>query len=895
MDFTYDNVIDENDYTVTVQSDTDVKPMLGVYSAKANSKNVSEANTLTVIFSLVGSNFKWETNGTVSFAFTVLPKALQPNYSKIIALDRAYDGTTDVFFQVEQGALQGYFSGDNAPSLLLEEGTISSPNASEAPYIVQVDTFSVSDTNYTLQSSRLQNVFSVRISKADPCIYVQADSDSLFSTATGLPGLSLLPESTAGSVSWLPVTKQNGVIDFNNYLVGENQAEFPYDFVPSDTVNYKETTGNYSFTVVPQAAVTFHVQFDGKTEYNALEYFDRTGLLVTMTYNDGSVADITSATNILYQSSYCLYGTDTHVTVSYRDNLSVYYTDTIPVIVHKLVLPMPYNAMDYTYNGRQNVFIPANFDSSLMTVEGNSGTLASTYDAVVTLKEQAKSNYVFTDGSYVVHVAWDIKPLAKYALFLDRQTFTYTGETISVTVRNDYNADDAFYELTGDLSATNVGTYAVVISFINDNYVWIETENAEPLRLSWTIRPEKITKPVIYDLPFTYDGTEHTVLTDTNDAYTIRGDLTYLHAGSYEVTATLNDAENFVWDDETTGTVSLPYSVAQIPVKKPTYTPEHTFNGSSQFVRIYDTDTYTVNGTTYATSAGDYTATVKLRNKIDYVWDDDSQDDMPVSWYILQLAIPVPTSGGSIGYTGWEQTALISYDHTYCSATGITGINAGEYVATVRLLDKFNTYWADFTTEDKQFHWEIERALINIPKQPDNAVYNGLLQKANITEHPQYTITNNEQTNVGTYTIVVSLINKFNYVWTDNTVTDKTYTWKICSLTLATGESIETTTTYSLGNALITPYRSGYAFAGWYASADYAGEAITSLDQIDADTVLYAKWTENKSDNKTKPTGNAYKKDSIFSTKAIIGISVAGGALVISLLVILLSIVLKRR
>ena len=74
------------------------------------------------------------------------------------------------------------------------------------------------------------------------------------------------------------------------------------------------------------------------------------------------------------------------------------------------------------------------------------------------------------------------------------------------------------------------------------------------------------------------------------------------------------------------------------------------------------------------------------------------------------LAVPTATTA-SLTYTGAEQTlALTGFDATKMSITGNTGTNADNYTATVSLLDKVNTKWADGTTTDKTIAWTIAKA-----------------------------------------------------------------------------------------------------------------------------------------------------------------------------------------
>ena len=121
----------------------------------------------------------------------------------------------------------------------------------------------------------------------------------------------------------------------------------------------------------------------------------------------------------------------------------------------------------------------------------------------------------------------------------------------------------------------------------------------------------------------------------------------------------------------------------------------------------------------------------------------------------------------------------------------------------------------------------------------------------------------------------------------------KTYVWKICTLSVVTedGEA-SALTSYALGGQLASPYRSGFFFDGWYLTPDFSGDAITSVDAIDENTVLYAKWVEISS---TEPIPiEKDEKESPLSQKAVIGIAVAGGAFVLAALILVFGFVLKR-
>ena len=57
-----------------------------------------------------------------------------------------------------------------------------------------------------------------------------------------------------------------------------------------------------------------------------------------------------------------------------------------------------------------------------------------------------------------------------------------------------------------------------------------------------------------------------------------------------------------------------------------------------------------------------------------------------------------------------------------------------------------------------------------------------------------------------------------------------------------------TSYTYGKGAALPTPSRPGYRFDGWYADADFSGDAVTAISATDSgDKTFYAKWTRRGS------------------------------------------------
>ncbi len=81
--------------------------------------------------------------------------------------------------------------------------------------------------------------------------------------------------------------------------------------------------------------------------------------------------------------------------------------------------------------------------------------------------------------------------------------------------------------------------------------------------------------------------------------------------------------------------------------------------------------------------------------------------------------ITKPTVLGTGTYTGSPQDAKLSgFDAKTMSITGNTQTAAGKYIATVSLLDKVGTKWADGTTDDVVLDWSIDKATPAITTAP---------------------------------------------------------------------------------------------------------------------------------------------------------------------------------
>jgi hypothetical protein len=292
----------------------------------------------------------------------------------------------------------------------------------------------------------------------------------------------------------------------------------------------------------------------------------------------------------------------------------------------------------------------------------------------------------------------------------------------------------------------------------------------------------QLLKPTVTTTTFPYNGNPQRISIPESTEYTISGTTSATNIGTYTATITLKDKANSTWSDGTTGDVVITWYIIKASVNKPTVaTKAFTYNGSTQGVNIPSNAAYNVSGAS-ATDAGSYTATVALKDKANYQWNDGTTDDMNVSWSISAIGVEKPTvATTSFTYNGNPQGVSIPSNAAY-TVTGTTSVtDAGSYTVTVALKDKANYQWSDGTTDDMNVSWSISAIGVAKPTVTNTAfTYNSNPQGVSIPENTAYNVSGvASATNAGNYTATVALKDKANYTWNDGTTTDVSVSWSI--------------------------------------------------------------------------------------------------------------------
>lgn len=153
-------------------------------------------------------------------------------------------------------------------------------------------------TNYSGSTS---SAVTVEIAKATPNVNVElADSSTTIYTSTNPSDVGLTNKgTTAGTVTWAD--------SVTAFTAGTKSYEWV--FTPSDTTNYTTATGTISITAEEVAVSSIEVKEQPtKMTYVYGEAFDPAGMVITITYNNGTTSKIT-------------YSADSGITITGGDNL----------------------------------------------------------------------------------------------------------------------------------------------------------------------------------------------------------------------------------------------------------------------------------------------------------------------------------------------------------------------------------------------------------------------------------------------------------------------------------------------------------------------------------------------------------------------------------------------
>ena len=191
-----------------------------------------------------------------------------------------------------------------------------------------------------------------------------------------------------------------------------------------------------------------------------------------------------------------------------------------------------------------------------------------------------------------------------------------------------------------------------------------------------------------------------------------------------------------------------------------------------------------------------YSITVSLVDTLRYNWannyDGNPTDEIVLNWKIVPKRVLIPVLSQTTYQCTGEPITPVNIDEDFCDISGdYTATNPGHYEFSVKLKNIDNSIWVDEYGETNSYsrdyvfsyEWDIVGTMPVYPDKPSEidiepVEYTGELIKAEIDGYDSETMTisGNEQTNAGKYTITITpKAGK----WSDMTTDPVTYIWII--------------------------------------------------------------------------------------------------------------------
>lgn len=428
----------------------------------------------------------------------------------------------------------------------------------------------------------------------------------------------------------------------------------------------------------------------------------------------------------------------------------------------------------------------------------------------------------------------------------DRHYFDYTwtyGEELSTPqITAKYGEVEFRYHYAGNSELvgekpTNAGNYYVV-AYVEGTADWNGIEY-EPVY--FTIQAETLTMPtienaiyndgaVIKQQVYGFDYNDMVVL-GSNVELVYEGDALYLQArdvylSDYYVNIALRDSRNYKWNDDSTNAIRLTWKVSPKLVEKPTLN-EQTFvyDGSLKEFELDNGDYYMILSGGSATDVGNYQVVVSLVDNTNYNWTDNTNSNLTQNWSITAKGVLVPTIEAKIYNHGEVVKALINnYDNSALSidSTGdafvttepirsstnyyINAFDAKTYNIVFSLRDSKNYKIVGSDSTSIIVEWTVSKYSVKVPTLPQGQsyTYNGKeinYQYTDSIDRDYYTVTGATGVDANEYNVVVSLVDKNNYIFENGDNSDISQVWNIMpatdnKLTIENQEAFESGWTY---------------------------------------------------------------------------------------------------
>lgn len=154
---------------------------------------------------------------------------------------------------------------------------------------------------------------------------------------------------------------------------------------------------------------------------------------------------------------------------------------------------------------------------------------------------------------------------------------------------------------------------------------------------------------------YAYNKTEQSVNITNLEAENVNvsGTLKATNAGEYQVVFSLR-GDDRVWENGAYNTIIKKWVINKASLPVPFVIDDIVYDGLEHTAPIanYDSETMNLSGAVSGAEPGEYTTTITLKDKANYLWDDQTIDDKSLLWQINKITLAVPKVRGSYTYTG---------------------------------------------------------------------------------------------------------------------------------------------------------------------------------------------------------------------------------------------------
>ena len=202
-------------------------------------------------------------------------------------------------------------------------------------------------------------------------------------------------------------------------------------------------------------------------------------------------------------------------------------------------------------------------DPSEYAVSYDNNVNAGENTATVTITDNANGNYTVSGSAKFSIAKADSActaptPITALTYTGEAQPLINAGTTADGTMQ--YSTDGTHYGTTIPIGE-NAGEYTVWYKVAGDG----NHSDTTPASVSVTIAKAKVEIPAADPTQFTYSGEDQTYTLAESGLYIVAGNVRK-SAGTYTVTVTLKDTENYVWSNNTATAKTFDFVIAKAPV-----------------------------------------------------------------------------------------------------------------------------------------------------------------------------------------------------------------------------------------------------------------------------------------------------------------------------------------